>query len=74
MNFNTAAEIIGAGLSAILPSAVAVVIALFTKSGAGKSIVRHISFSLWHRRMRKAGLSQKEIRHLMVQAARADLK
>jgi hypothetical protein len=72
MELNTVLEIVWKGLSFVLP-VVAVVIPFLAKSGVGKSLCRHISFSIWHRRMRKAGFSKKKIRKMIAEAALADL-
>ncbi|WP_248761357.1 hypothetical protein [Pseudarthrobacter sp. SSS035] len=72
MELSTIAEIVRIGVSVVLP-VLAVVLSLFAKSGAGKSLVRHLSFTLWHKRMRKAGFSKKEIRDMMAKAVLADL-
>jgi hypothetical protein len=72
MELSTVLEIVWTGLSFVLPVS-AVVISFLVKSGAGKSLWRHISFSIWHRRMRKAGFSKKKIRKMVEKAALADL-
>jgi hypothetical protein len=72
MELNTIIEIVRTGLSFVLP-AVAVVIPFLTKSGAGKSLWRHISVSIWIRRWRKAGFSEKEIRKMLEKAFLAEL-
>ncbi len=72
MDYSTIAEIVRAGLSYVLP-VVAVVIPFLTKSGAGKCLWRHISVSIWIRRWRKAGFSEKEIRKMLEKAFLAEL-
>lgn len=72
MEFSTIVEIVRTGLSFVLP-VVAVVIPFLTKSGAGRSLWRHISVSIWQRRMRKAGFSEKEIRKMLEKAFLAEL-
>lgn len=71
MELNTITEIVKTGLS-VLP-VVVVFLSFLVKSGAGKSLWRHISFPIWHRRMRKAGFSEKEIRKMIEKAFLAEL-
>lgn len=72
MDYSTIIEIVRTGLSVVLP-VIAVGVSFLTKSGARKSLWRHISFSIWHRRMRKAGFSKKEIRRMIEKAVLSDL-
>jgi hypothetical protein len=72
MELSTITEIVRTGWSIALP-VVAVVLSFLIKSGAGKSLWRHISVSIWHRRMRKAGFSEKEIRKMLEKAFLAEL-
>ncbi len=68
MELSTIVEIVRA-----VATAVALVVPFLAKSGAGKSLWRHISVSLWIRRWRKAGFSEKEIRKMLEKAFLAEL-
>lgn len=72
MELSAITEIVRIGLSYVLP-VVAVLVSFLAKSGAGKSLWRHISISLSCRRMRKAGVSEKEIRKMLKKAFLAEL-
>jgi hypothetical protein len=70
MELSTITEIVRIGLSYVLP-VVAVLVSFL--AGVGKSLWRHISVSIWLRRMRKAGFSKKEIRKMLEKAFLAEL-
>lgn len=72
MDYSAIAEIVRIGLSYVLP-VVAVLVSFLAKSGVGKSLWRHISVSIWLRRMRKAGFSEKEIRKMLEKAFLTEL-
>lgn len=69
MELSAIIEIVRTGLSIVLP----VVAVFLAKNGMVKSLWRHISISMWLRRMRKAGFSEKEIRKVIAKAALTDL-
>lgn len=77
MELITITEIVNTGLSFVIPvlaGVVPVVGAIFgAKSGAGRSLVAHVSAAYWVRSLRRTGSSDEEIKSLLEEAARRDL-